>query len=212
MPIDQPEATAAVNPRRTFLARAAVGGALVTAGSIAGPLLRAVPAGAQGGAPGGALDDSAFAEIAVPLELAAVQVYEAALEAPDLDDDATEQLRLFQTHHQTVADALVDAYTGEDTLAEDPGVAARAASVRGSANAAFTALADLEESLAATHLDALGSISDPITAKLVAGVLAVEGQQAVALTLLAGTDPAAVVPAAVTTDGALTTTTGEAGN
>lgn len=211
MPIDQPEATAAVNPRRTFLARAAVGGALVTAGSIAGPLLRAVPAGAQADA-SDTLDDSAFAAIAVPLELAAVQVYEAATEASGLDEGATEQLRLFQTHHQAVADTLSDYYTGDEPLTEHPAVMTRADSVRGDAKAAFTALAELEQALAATHLDALGSIADPTTAKLVAGVLAVEGQQAVALTLLAGTDVAAVLPAAVTTDDALTTTTGEAGN
>ncbi|MBX3314939.1 MAG: hypothetical protein KF906_11530 [Actinobacteria bacterium] len=212
MPIDQPEATAAVNPRRTFLARAAVGGAVVTAGSIAGPLLRAVPAGAQTDTTSGSLDDSSFAALAVPLELGAVQVYEAATEAPDMDDDAKSTLRTFQQHHQTVADTLTDYYTGDADLTEDPAVVARSASVGGSANAAFTALAELEQALAATHLDALGSISDAITAKYVAGVLAVQGQQAVALTLLAGTDPAAVVPAAVTTDGALTTTTGEAGN
>jgi hypothetical protein len=213
VPIDEPEATAAANPRRTFLARAAVGGALVTAGSFAGSLLRAVPAGAQAGDPTpGTLTDSDFAAMVGPLERAAVHVYEAATEATGLSDEDKDTLRLFQTHHATVAEAILEYYDGDEPPGTDPGVMARADAVRGDAKAAFTGLADLENALAATHLDALASIADPITAKYVAGVLAVEGQQAVVLTLLAEADVAAMVPAAVTTDGALTTTTGEAGN
>lgn len=229
MPIDQPEATATVNPRRAFLARAAVGGALVTAGSIAGPLLGSGAAGAQDDAGAGdTLDDEAFATIAVPLELAAVQVYEAATGVEGLADDELETLRLFQSHHQAVADTLSGWYEGDEPLVEDPAVLARADAVAGDRTAAMTGLAELEEALAATHLDALASIKDVITAKTVAGVLAVEGQHAVALTILAGSDLAAAVPATVTTDGSLvggssapagdpaaattTTTTGEAAN
>lgn len=220
MPIDKPEATATDNPRRTFLARAVMGGALVTAGTVAGPLLRAVPAGAQ--APSDdALDDSAFAAIATPIELAAVQVYAAALLVDGLSSEVVTDLRLFQRHHQTVADTTRGLYTGDAPIAADPTILASAASVGTDQASVLASLATLEETLAATHLSAMGSLTDATTAKVAAQVLAVEGQHAVALTVLAEGDLAAVTPATVSpdgvaapaaTDGDTTTTSEEAGN
>lgn len=221
MPIDKPEATATDNPRRTFLARAVVGGALVTAGTVAGPLLRAVPAGAQ--APSGdALDDSAFAALATPLELAAVQVYAAALLVDGLSSEVVDDLRLFQRHHQTVADTTGALYTGDGRLVADPAIVAGAASVGTDQASVLASLIELEETLAATHLSAMASLTDATTARVAAQVLAVEGQHAVALTVLAEGDLAPVTPATVSPDGAsdapatpdgdTTTTSEEAGN
>ncbi|MCB0977538.1 MAG: ferritin-like domain-containing protein [Acidimicrobiales bacterium] len=202
MPIDKPEATATDNPRRSFLARAAVGGALVTAGSIAGPLLRTVPAGAQGTAEAGSLDDGDYATWLAPLELAAVQIYSAALAVDGLSADVSDALNQFQANHQSAADTIGAMYSGDTPLDEDPTLLATASSVGSDQAAVLASLTDLENNLAATHLSALAGIADPITAKTAAQVLAVEGQQAVALGLLADADLAALTPASVTTDGA----------
>lgn len=205
MPIDRPEATATDNPRRTFLARAAVGGALVTAGSVAGTILQAVPAGAQTPDPiseSEELDDGSYAIIVTPLELAAVQVYDAALRVEGLRSEVVDDLRLFQTHHQTVADTIGALYEGPDPLVADPILTA---SAPGTDEASILAsLTALEEQLSGTHLSALGAIADSATARTAAQVLAVQGQHAVALTVLAGGDLEAVTPAVVTPGAAVT--------
>lgn len=219
MPFDKPEATATATPRRTFLARAAVGSALVTAGSIAGPLLRAAPAGAQASGEAGALTDEEYAAWVTPLELAAVQIYSSALAVDGLSEDVTTALSQFQSNHQTVADTVGALYSGDAPLDEDPSLLATASNIGGDEAAVLASLVQLENNLAATHMSALADLADVITAKTAAQILAVEGQQAVALAKLAGTDVEAAVPDVATTDGALrpqpgggstTTTTTEA--
>lgn len=225
MPIDQPEAQAVPNPRRTFLARAAMGGALVAA---AGPLSQVLPAGAQdaptttsagsstGSAAAETLDDTAFLNLAIPLEMATVQVYEAVLSGPDFasfDADATAAVQTFQAHHQTVVDTLTAMRSDTSTaLVPSPAVMAKTGSVAGDQATALKGLAELETALAGTHLGAIGAISDPITAKAAAQVLAVEAQQATVLGRLAGTDLATLAPAELATDQSLATApTTEAG-
>lgn len=226
MPIDKPEATATDHPRRAFLARAAVGGALATVGSIAGPLLGTLPAGAQTPAEIGDLDDSAYAAWLGPLELAAIQVYGAALDVSGLGADVTGALRAFQAHHQTVSDTVGALYVGTTPLTEDPPTLESASQIGNDTASVLASLISLEEALAATHLSALAGISDPVTAKLAAQILAVEGQQAVALGFLAKSDLTELVPARASTEGArpagtssaattsttTSTTTGKAGN
>src|SRR5690606_31043184 len=122
---------------------------------------------------------------------------------------------------QSVADSIRSLYEGDDALVPDPAVLAKADSVGGDQASALAVLTEVEETLAAAHLDALASIADPITAKTAAQVLAVEGQQAVALTVLADGDltpvtpatvsPEGVAPATSTTDDS-TATSEEAGN
>ena len=81
MPIDQPEATAEPTNRRAFLARAAMGGALVGVGAAAGPFgLFSTAAGAQDAPPAtieGApeLSNGAFAAFAVPLVVVAARAW-----------------------------------------------------------------------------------------------------------------------------------------
>lgn len=233
MPIDIPEA--APTSRRTFLTRAALAGALVTVGSAAGPLTSLLPAaGAQEGPSGSAesLDDAAFAEAVLPLEMAAVQCYRLALEGDALGQDWSTNAALFQTHHQDVVDALLPLLP--ETTPPTPGPKPDATVLSGTGAAvkaatdergALTPLAELEAVLAATHLYALGSLEDPATAKTVAQVLASESQHAVALGLAAGTAVAELTPDVANTEGArttafsgggstnsTTTTTTEAGN
>ena len=210
MPIDPTETPANATSRRSFLVRAALGGALVTVGTAAGPLSSVLPAAA---APeqlesAESLDNATFAALAVPMEMAAVQAYQAALASGVLDDTWSSQGLTFQDHHQTV----VDTYTpllDQDTSAPEPDptiVSSTVDAIRSATtqDAILTALADMEDVLAATGLYAIGGLVDNTTAKTVAQVMAVESQQAVVLGVAIGTDVAKLTPPEATTDGAQT--------
>lgn len=233
MSIDPTEAQAAATTRRSFLARAALGGALVSV-ATAGPLRSMLGvAGAQEAEleSSDTLDNETFAALAVPLELATVLAYQAALDGDVLDLTATTTARQFQVHHQTVVDALTPLLS-EDAGTPRPDVSVLAATVQAiegnpDQTAILTALYELEDVLAATHLYALGGLEDASLAKTVAQVMAVESQQAVAMGRLAGIDLVTLTPAEASTAGARTgfeeaaaaatttttsTTTTEAGN
>ena len=198
VPLDNPEVIPTT--RRTFLTRAALAGALVTVGT-AGPLTSLLPvAGAQdatGSAP--KLDDATFAAFAVPLEMAAVQAYQAALDGETLGDEGPIALD-FQSHHQSVVDVLTS------FLADDAPTAVPDAIITSSTTASvktatvkadvLTTLSELEDVLAATHLYALGGLVEPSTAKVVAQVLAVESQHAAYLGRAGGGDVATLTPPA----------------
>lgn len=214
MPIDKPEARAAPTTRRTFLVRAAAGTAVVGAGAAAGPLgLFAPTAGAQDAAEAdleeaSPLDDATFAAFATPLELAAVQAYQLALDSEGLDSGWQARALRFQTQHQTAVTALTD------LLADDAGEAApnelvltevgEAIEASEDQEALLVALSDLEQVTSATHLYALSGIEDTSLAKLVAQVLAVESQQCAVLGRAGGLELEDLTPAAVSTDGART--------
>lgn len=215
MPIEKPEAPAANNTRRKFLARAALGGALVAGAS---PLLSALPAAAQtdGASPAAAppgqapeMPDGPYLVLATQIEQAAVQVYELALaDGSALDDAAKDIVRGFQVHHQSVSErliALMDEAIGKVALVLDQGVLDLGAGLAtADRNTVLTTLQGLEQDIAATHLWAIGGLQDPITAKTAAQILAVENQHAVVLGRLADQPVASLVPAAVTTEGAFT--------
>lgn len=200
MPYDKPEAEAVQTTRRTFLARAAIGGALVSV-ATAGPLGQLLPAAAQDGdsEPSDALTDAQVAAQLTPLELGAVQAYEAAAGNDALDLDVSDAVRRFQRHHQTAADRLgamasADAPTptADPTIVEGTVAAVTGA---GDQNAVLSALAEMEETLAATHLWALAAIPDQVTARLVLQIQATESQQAVVLSRVAGTSIDELTPA-----------------
>lgn len=210
MSIDPTEAQAAATTRRSFLARAALGGALVSV-ATAGPLRSLLGvAGAQEAEleASDTLDNETFAALAVPVELATVLAYQAALDGDVLDETATTNARQFQTHHQTVVDALTPLLS-EDAGAPRPDetvLSSTVATIEGNADqtAILTALAELEEVLAATHLYALGGLTDASLAKTVAQVMAVESQQAVAMGRAAEIDLVTLTPAEAGTTGART--------
>jgi O-phosphoseryl-tRNA(Cys) synthetase len=137
---------------------------------------------------------------------------------------------MFQAHHQTVVDALTPLLS-EDAPAPRPDETVMSSTVeeiQGNADqtAIVTALAELEEVLAATHLYAVGGLTDSSLAKTVAQVLAVESQQAVAMGRAVDLDLVELTPAQASTTDARTdfdeaasasstttsTTTTEAGN
>lgn len=209
MPIDPSTDPATATTRRGFLARSAVGGALVTAGAVASPLGRLLPiAGAQTPtAIAAGLSDSDFAVFATPFELTAVQTYLAAIESDLLDDEWLERARTFQSNHQAVAATLTTlvAETEEPPVADTDLLEVWRGSVEGAADqdALLQVLVEVEESLSATHLAAIRDLTDPITAKTVAQVLTIEAQQAVLLATASGTAIDDVTPGQASTEAAL---------
>jgi hypothetical protein len=211
VPIDKPEATAATNTRRKFLARAAMGGALA---AVSAPLLSTLSATAQdaptssgdaGSTP--SLPDGPYLILATQLEQAAVVVYQAALQdTTRLQGDARTAAQAFQGHHATVAERLIglmDAPTAKVALTPDAGVIEIAGSLANAdAATTLTTLGTLEADLAATHLWALGGIEDGITAQNAAQILAVENQHVLVLGRLGDAALSSLVPPSTTTDGA----------
>lgn len=200
MPIDTPDAP--TTTRRTFLVRAALGGALVGIGTAVGPLTGLLPvAGAQEAddaltSPSD-LDEPMFAAGASSLELGAVAAYQAAASGSLFDEVWLGRLTFIQHHHQTVADALAAAKPDGATIEPDATIlAGTVAAVSGAADraTALGALAELESVLAATHLYAIGGLEDEVLAKTLAQALAIESQQAVVLGLGADQDPASLTP------------------
>lgn len=214
MPIDQPEATSAPTNRRTFLTRAALGGALVGVGAAAGPFGLLAPAAGAQDAPlatvdeVGALTNETFAAFAVPMEMAAVQAYQLVLASEQLEGPWPDLALDFQGHHQTVVDSLTaqlaeglaDPVANPILLAE----VTTAIETAGSPTAVLLALSELEDAIAATHLYCLGGLEDTSLAKVVAQVLAVESQQAATLGLAGEAPDEQVTPATVGTEAART--------
>lgn len=212
MQTDQSIDSATATSRRTFLTRTAVGGALVTAGALALPHLSVTPLAGARPADQGTLGDPDFAAFGTALELAAVAAYTAAIGGGLLDDEWSDHALQFQSHHQAVADTLVDLRDPDagEALA-DAQLAKRAVDAVNAAadqNAVLTALAEVEETLAATHLSGIAQLKEKSTARTVAQVLAVEGQQAALLAVGAGAAIATVTPATNSGDAALTIPTG----
>lgn len=203
MPTQPSTAPANATSRRTFLARAAVGGAVASVAATASPLggwLAPSEAAAQ------ALADDQFAQFVAPLELAAVQVYQAALDGGQLSDAWSDRVLILQGHHQEVADALTELLPDGETatpLAAFAGPGRLGITGAADEDEVLGTLAGVEDTLSATHLLALASITDPTTAKLASQVLASEGQAAAALGTAAGVAVEGLTPSAASTDAAI---------
>ncbi len=126
---------------------------------------------------------------------------------PPLSEPVVEVLRAFGSHHSQQS-------TGLNTLlttavdAANPGLVTEVRDALGAAAdeaAVLDVLRDLEERIAATHLQAIADLEDANDAQLVATALPVVGQHVVVLGQV-GATPAPLdelVPEAQTTDGAL---------
>lgn len=208
MQTDQSSDSATATTRRTFLTRTAVGGALVTAGALALPVSTLAPSAGARTAEQGKLKDAVFAHFGTGLELAAVGAYRAAFDKDVLDDEWSRIALQFQSHHQAVADTLIELVDPDDPepVAEAALTNRGAQAMEGATTqeAVLNALAEIEEICAATHLKAIGQLAEKSTARTVAQVLAVEGQQAAILAVGGGTAIAEVTPATNSGDAALT--------
>ncbi len=205
MPTVPSSAPATATTRRRFLFHTAAGAAVLTTGVLGAPVVALMPAaGAQASS---GLDDETFVSFTAPLELAAVLAYQAAIDGGSLNAGYRDLAQEFQSHHQDVADALAAMLASTAT----PPVAAEAFSspigdsIRSAGGQAgvLATMAKMEETLSATHLLALESIIDAVTAETVAQVLATEAQQATVLSRGGGADLATVTPDVAGTDSAV---------
>src|SRR5699024_10458359 len=124
VPIDKPEATAAMNTRRTFLARAAMGSALV---ATAGPILSSRPSSAQPVAIPDGLDDDRYLVMADQIHTAAAIVYVAASSTPGLSDEIRDIIGTLEGDHQDVVEhiaTLMGSNASAVTTTPDPTVLA----------------------------------------------------------------------------------------
>lgn len=204
MPIDNPEATADATSRRAFIARSAIGAAVVGSGVLAG-FGQFLPAGAQTDEPtgddgptGGAeLDDDAVGRFLAPLELGAVQAYQRAIDSGQVNG-FEEEARRYRAHHSEAAgllSALIVDGSDDEPVGPDEIVASTGAG-------GLNALAEMEAVLAATHIVAIEQMTDPVTALQSARISAAQSQQAAALFLAGGGEAVTATPAEVDLSGA----------
>lgn len=163
--------------RRSFLRRAAAGGAAVAIGSVAVPSTRFLPAaGAQMGG------DAASAAFAESIELVAVAAYEAGMEL--LSDDLAPVLQTIAGHHEEHAETWA-AVAGEAANGEPNAglLAALTPAIEsfGSQNDVLRFVRDLENQLSVTWGYLLTVLQDADAVKAVATIHPVEASHAATL-------------------------------
>lgn len=204
MPTD-PSSAPATTTRRSFLLRSAAGGALATTGVLGLPVAGLVPAAGAQASEG--LDDGALVSFTAPLELGAILAYQAGLDSGLLDTTWSANALELQGHHQEIIDTLTTLLpsTAVAPVAADAFSSPIADSISQASDqdGVLEALGQMEDVLSATHLLTLESVEDPITAQVVAQVLAAEAQHATALRRGSGADIEAVTPAAAEVAGAV---------
>lgn len=195
--------------RRRFLAGVAAGSAAVAVGSQLA-LGNVLPVGAQEEEFEPSEDEVQILFLA-GLELAMAQAYRQAAQTSGLAEATVTVLRSFGTHHSRAAASLNALLTDVIPAVEFPNqtlLAEATATLTGLTDQAqvTTALADLEERLAATYLAAMGRIEVITDANRVSALAGVPGRHVVVLRSIAdpAVDPAELVPATQTTEGAFT--------
>jgi hypothetical protein len=175
--------------RRSFLCRAATGGAALTIGSVVVPLggLVGRAAAQEGDAPLADDDIAAFAE---SVELAAVEAYRAAAGSGKVTTPAVgEAATTFAGHHQEHAAAFGGAAGAKATKKANARllqvVGDQIKQARDQAGVLKIAY-DLENAAAATYVYALGALQSKEALQLTASILPVESQHAVVLGMALG--------------------------
>jgi hypothetical protein len=187
--------------RRDLFKKVAIGGGVLTAATLAGPLSGILPSSWAADAP----SDADLARFAQSLELAAVAAYKAAAGTGKLDATATSVGTLFAGHHQDHADAFTPVLGDQAVTEPNQKVLDKFGPMIASApdQAAILDIARMiEEGAASTYLLALGIVSvKPAT--LLATILPVESQHATVLATVLKMPAADYLPSFVTVDNAL---------
>ncbi len=193
--------------RRQFLKAVGAGGAVAAFASTTVSLASLTPAAfAESTTASLTSGDLAIIQFAQGLELAAVAVYRAAVDAGRLDTMAGEVARTFELHHADHATALGTlAGKAAPNVANSQLVQLFEPRITRSTDAkeVMRVLYDLEEGAAATYELALGAIEQGTTAAPVATILPVEGQHAVVWGQALDLRREQWLPARQSTDGAL---------
>lgn len=174
--------------RRTLLARAGQGGALLALGGVLWPSA-ARPAGAQA-ATTPKPDDAEVAAFAESVELAIVEAYRQAVSGGKVRAAAaTEALTTFAGHHQQHANALSTAAGSKATRRPNPSILTKVSDqLRAASNEKDVLMLayELENAAASTYLASLGSLESSSALQLAASILPIESQHAVVLGQAAG--------------------------
>jgi hypothetical protein len=129
------------------------------------------------------------------IEAAVTDAYRAALEQQSVPADLADTVLVLAQHHDEHCAALAAiALKARTDVAPNPRLFTEVTELLRLPDARTTLL-DIEEALAATHLESMGVLTDTLAAASVASILPVEAQHAVVL------DPSAL-PEVQTTDGA----------
>lgn len=185
--------------RRRFLGELGLASTTIALGSSLVPALRLLPAGAQEEE----LTDEDIAVFAASVELAAVQVYQEAIDSDLLSASVLSVATLFQSHHEEHAQAFEG--LGGGTPEANQGVLDVFDPMLAEASdeaAVLTVALALEEGAAATYEFALG-VLDQEAAAATATILPVEGQHAVVIGAALELEPPEFLPALQTQAGAL---------
>lgn len=157
-----------VSSRRSLLGTGALG-----AGVLGAALALGLPRQAGAAAPGTVSEnDRTLVTFAIGLELAARDLYQAAIDA----GNTATPWRILSEQHRAYAERLAGAIGVPANVVDQAVVAQLEASFTGDrpANAAF----GLENTAAATHIQLLGSLDDPAITEVVAAIAAMESRHA----------------------------------
>jgi hypothetical protein len=157
-------------------------------------------------ASGGGSGDARVAAFLERVELAAVELYERVLAPGRLTRPATNAAAAFAEHHREHAAALGEAAGRAATGRTDTGLLEDLADRLERADdraGALGVLADVEDTLSATYLFALGILEATEGLRLAASILPVESQHAVVLGRLLADPPNDAIPAFQVTDAAV---------
>lgn len=155
------------------------------------------------------LSDFDLIAFAQTIELSTVAVYTAAASGTKLTGADADVAKVYGGHHSQHATLFETILS--DAKATPPGVSNPALdklygpriAAAAAGPAVLTVLLDLENALAATYLNLLGTIQNSAAAATMAGILAVDAQHATVLATALGQDIAERTPATQTDDGHL---------
>ncbi|MCU1453183.1 MAG: hypothetical protein JWN46_1329 [Acidimicrobiales bacterium] len=173
--------------RRGFMKKVGVGGALLAVAGAAAPVealtgAAAAPAARQADA---LPDSETLATFLMTVEYTGAQLYRLASAHAGLDPAVVTLITKFGDHHQQHGDSYATAISAKDAakIPNEKLLAERSRKVTVAADqkALLTALADYEDTMAATYLSLIAATTDRTDARAYGDVMAVEVQHAVDL-------------------------------
>lgn len=212
-PVDQvadgAEPVPASASRRRFMRNVGLGAAALGAAAVTGTALAEVASAQTSGAEAPELSaaDVALLQFLQSISIAAEEGLSASAEKTFLQTEISEQLRQYSRHHRTQADAI-GALLPEDDAITTPnarllGEITSNVDRAGDQAALLGVLITLEEDLAATMLEAVGTAQSFLVSGAVATIQPIVAQQAAALGSANDAPIDQWLPAFGTTDGAL---------
>ena len=122
--------------------------------------------------------DKQLLQFAQGVELSARDLYKKAVESGKFADDELAMLKMFGEHHNSYAQAFNGLLGKNSTSARNETLYSAHVGQLGSAQSAYAALQELENTLAATNTDILGQLRGTDAAKILASIITTEARMA----------------------------------